>query len=139
MTTHFMPSEPHGECVQRLGVLSARWLLAVLWAISACTTDSAGAKTVDSTQRTEVNEIIVRYEKGAPMQTLGGRPWGAQCVTGKYQERLIRDRGLGARMRVVRVEPRVRARVAEMIAMQIEQCPFIEWAEADVIRFTSAN
>jgi len=112
--------------------------LAASFLLSACGSDSASASASasDPTDLPVVEEIIVRYERGGPLETSRGLPWGAQCVSDDYRKQLTRDRALGARMHVVRIEPGVTPRVATRIARQMQQCPYIEWAEADVIVFT---
>lgn len=83
-----------------------------------------------------MTQLIARYELGSPTVTSTGRPWGAQCVNRMYRDNLRLGRGIGAGMRTVRIVPAVTPTVARVIALQFQQCPYIEWAEADVIRFT---
>ena len=123
-------------------ITSARlavWALAVPFLLTACGSDVASANVQDPIDRQVVEEIIVRYERGGPIETASGDPWGAQCVAEDYRQRLTRDRGLGARMHVVRIEPGATPRVAARIARQMQQCPYIEWTEPDVIVFTLAR
>lgn len=87
--------------------------------------------------RTRVSEIIVRYQAQAPTTTRKGRPWGAQCVPHAYRSSLRFGRDIGARMRVVHVQPTVSAAVGRVIARHIEDCPFVEWAEPDAVLFTT--
>lgn len=122
---------------QAIAVLASLVLLT-----TGCTSSSSGAAgaaelpTSKRLERSEVTQVIVRYEVGAPPATSAGRPWGAQCVARNYRDSLTNGRWIGARMRVVVIDPPVTATVARVIALQMQQCPYIEWAEADVIRFT---
>jgi hypothetical protein len=108
---------------------------AVVVLLSACTFPSSTATARSTVQLDEVTEIVVFYEKGAPPVTSSGRPWGSQCVSERYRDRLRLGRWIRLPMRLIRIRPPVPARVAEVIALQVSQCPYIEWAEADVVRF----
>ena len=81
-----------------------------------------------------MTEVIVRYQAGAPPSTDDGDPWGSQCLTIAYRHDLRRGRDIGGRMRVVHIEPAVSPVVARAIALQMSQCPYVEWAEADVLQ-----
>lgn len=87
-------------------------------------------------ERSEVTEIIVRYEAGAPPTTRGGEPWGSQCVSDAYRADMKIGRDIGGRMRVLRIDPPVTPTVARVMALQMSQCPYVEWAEADVLQLT---
>lgn len=99
--------------------------------LAACSAQSTAATTRATTERLAVDHVIVRYEMGAPPSTDGGAPWGSQCVSSIYSDRLERGRWIGAGMRVIRVNPPLPPKVARAVALQIAQCPYIEWAEAD--------
>lgn len=103
---------------------------------SSCDSESATASTVTQTEERQVDELIVRYELDAPPGVEGGAPWGSQCVSSVYVKRLKRGRWIGSGMRVVRLNPPASPVVARRIAMQIEQCPYIEWVEADTFQFS---
>ena len=117
-------------------------VVALACLLTGCTPTSSQAAgpspIVDGSllERSKVTQLIARYEVGAPATTTAGRPWGAQCVAGKERESLDLGRQLGARMRVVLIDPPVTTRIARVIALQMQTCPKIEWVEADVIRFT---
>lgn len=100
---------------------------------SSSTEASARDELIDTA---DVTQIVVRYEQGAPPTTSEGRPWGSQCVSTAHRQKLFVDRGIGARMRVVRIQPPTSAFLARAIAAQIGQCPLIEWAEADTVTLT---
>ncbi len=108
---------------------------AVVVLLSACSFPSSTATARSTIQLDEVTEIVVFYEAGAPPVTSAGRPWGSQCVSERYRDRLRLGRWIRIPMRLVRIQPPVPARVAEVIAQQMSQCPYIKWAEADVVRF----
>ena len=118
--------------VRNLMVLSLSSVLLVI----GCQTQSSKAVEAGALTRNEVTEIIVRYELSAPPTTTSGRPWGSQCVSRPYQRRLLAGREIGGGMQVVRVEPPVSANTARAIATQIERCPHIEWAEADLVQLS---
>lgn len=112
-------------------------LVAVL--LSACNpgiSHAANTQLDPSLQRTEVSEVVVRYTDEAPAMTRNGRPWGSQCVSRAFRDRLVLGRDIGGGMRVVRLDPPVSANVGTGIASQIERCPHIEWAEADRVQFS---
>lgn len=108
-------------------------LLAMLL-LSSCAAESTTAAAAANTSTIKIDRLIVRYELGAPPATQGGAPWGSQCVSDDYAGRLERGRRLGEGMRVIRVDPPVSPRVGRLIAIQMAQCPYIEWAEADETR-----
>lgn len=83
-----------------------------------------------------VQQIIVRYEARSPVVTGTGDPWGAQCVDSEYHDRIHSGRWIGARMRVLDVHPSVSESVGQALADQLTQCPHIEWAEADTVRYS---
>lgn len=85
--------------------------------------------------RVEVTQFVVRYQPGAPPDTFDGRPWGIQCVSTEYQADLSPGPSIGAQMKVVSIDPPVLPIVAQLIALEMQQCPYIDWAEADVVRF----
>lgn len=116
------------------------WLFGVglLLATAGCAPASsstgavAGGAAID---RVEVSQIVVRYQPGAPPATSEGHPWGVQCVSPDNQARLSLGPSIGARLKVVTVDPPVPPVLAQLMALEMEQCPYIEWAEADVVRF----
>lgn len=85
--------------------------------------------------RVEVTQIVVRYQQGAPPAASEGRPWGSQCVSPEHQALLQIGPSIGAQMKVVSIDPPLLPLTAELIALQMQQCPYVEWAEADVVRF----
>ena len=99
---------------------------------SSSTASIAQGELID---RIEVSQIVVRYRPGAPPSTNDGAPWGSQCVSQNYEADLERGPSIGAQMKVVTIDPPVRPVVAELIALEMAQCPYIEWAEADAVRF----
>jgi len=117
-------------------------LLSLVFLLTGCTSSSSEAAGATPPtdgkrlERSEVTQLIARYEVGAPPATSAGRPWGAQCVARSHRDTLANGRWIGARMRVIRIDPPVTPTVARVIALQMQQCPYIEWVEADVIRFT---
>ncbi len=105
---------------------------------SASNTSTSSTSTSERTvviDRIEVSQIVVRYQQGSPPATSDNRPWGSQCVDREYQDDLDRGPLIGTRMRVVVVDPPVVPVVATSIALEMEQCPYVEWAEPDVVRF----
>lgn len=101
---------------------------------TACAPGTTAAATPAKTERHQVDHLVVRYELGAPPFTNGGDAWGSQCVSRVYADRLKRGRWIGAGMRVIRLDPPTTPTTARVIATQISQCPFIEWAEPDDTR-----
>ena len=101
---------------------------------AACSPETTAAATAAKTERHTVNHLVVRYELGAPPVTDGGDPWGSQCVSGVYADRVKRGRWIGAGMRVIRLDPPTSPTVARVIATQMALCPYIEWAEPDDTR-----
>lgn len=99
---------------------------------SSSTDTSARGELID---RVEVTQIVVRYQQGAPPVTSEGNPWGAQCVSPEYQAMLEPGPSIGAQMKVVTIDPPLLPVVAELIALEMQQCPYVMWAEADVVRF----
>lgn len=99
---------------------------------SSSTSAVAGGVSLD---RVEVSQIVVRYQQGAPPATSEGLPWGTQCVSTEYQADLSPGPSIGAQMKVVSIDPPVLPIVAQLIALEMQQCPYIVWAEADVVRF----
>jgi hypothetical protein len=91
------------------------------------------ARAADAQKR--VQELIVRYEIGAPPACTNGQPWGAQCVQGDMRELLKRGRWIGAGMRVIRLAEPVPVRRANVIAQQLAHCPYIAWVEPNAVRF----
>lgn len=102
--------------------------------LTGCETASSSAASGPRLEKSKVTDIIVRYQTGAPPSTDNGDPWGSQCVTIAYRYDLRRGRDIGGRMRVVHIEPAVSPVVARAIALQMSQCPYVEWAEADVLQ-----
>lgn len=122
--------EPRGPVT--LGIM-----LVVASILASCS--GTAAREVDADEQITVSdgvvdEIIVRYLPDAPGSNDDGQPWGSQCVSLPFRDRLYPDRDIGGRMKVLRIEPSASALVAQDMARQIEQCPFIEWAEADTVR-----
>jgi hypothetical protein len=113
-------------------VTTIRVALVVAWLLAGCS--GTAAREMDRDERENVTEIVVRYSPDAPSLNDEGRPWGSQCVVPPFRNQLYPDRDIGGRMKVIRLEPSASALVAQDIARQIEQCPFIEWAEADTVR-----
>jgi hypothetical protein len=99
---------------------------------SSSTSTSVRGELID---RIEVSQIVVRYQQGSPPATSDNRPWGSQCVAREYRDNLERGPSIGTRMKVVTVDPPVLPIVAGSIAREMEQCPYIDWAEPDVVRF----
>jgi hypothetical protein len=110
--------------------------LIVIVLISACASSTSSTPSDTSFNKARVDEIIVRYQPGAPMTAKSGGPWGTQCVSRTHRDNLTLGRGLGARMRVLRLQPPVSPPVAAAIAEQIARCRLVEWAEADAVQFT---
>lgn len=104
--------------------------------LHGCATASSSVVGGPRMERTTVTEIIVRYEPEAPTSSESREPWGIQCVSSAYRHNLRRGRGIGGRMRVVRIEPPVSQTVAQVIALQMSKCPYVDWAEADTVQFT---
>lgn len=102
--------------------------------LTACSPDTIAAASIAKTERNSVDHIVVRYELGAPPLTDAGTPWGSQCVSRAYVDRVKRGRWIGAGMRVIRLDPPTTPTIARVIATQFTQCPYIEWAEADDTR-----
>lgn len=113
-------------------ILASSIALSVL--LTGCETASSSAVGAPRLEKSKVTEIIVRYQTGAPPLTDDGDPWGSQCVTIAYRYDLRRGRDIGGRMRVVHIEPAVSPVVARAIALQMAQCPYVEWAEAHVLQ-----
>ena len=85
--------------------------------------------------RVEVAQIVVGYRQGAPPVTAEGRPWGSQCVSQEHDVNLRQGPAIGADMKVVLIDPPIPPLIAQLIALEMQQCPYVEWAEADVVRF----
>ena len=117
-------------------LLGAALTVVLLASCNSSVSSAADSVAEASTERSEVSEIVVRYAPQAPASTAGGNAWGTQCVSRPYQHRLLAGRAIGGGMQVVLVEPPVSANVARAIAAQIERCPHIEWAEADVVQLS---
>jgi hypothetical protein len=118
-------------------VATIRVALVVACLLTGCST--TGAREVDTDEQVTVSdivvdEIIVRYSPDAPSLNDEGQLWGSQCVSPVLRDQLYPDRDIGGRMKVIRVQPSASALAAQDIARQIEQCPFIEWAEASTVR-----
>jgi len=80
------------------------------------------------------DRLIVRYELGAPPARTNGDPWGAQCVVApRDRSLLVRGRWIGVGMRIVRFRQPIPAQRAQRIAREFAACPYITWAEADVL------
>ena len=109
---------------------------ASMMVLSGCGAASSSAVGSPRVERSEVTEIIVRYEVGAPPTTRSGEPWGSQCLSAAYRADMRIGRDIGGRMRVLRINPPVSPTVARVMALQMSQCPYVEWAEADVLRLT---
>jgi len=104
--------------------------------MTSCSSIPSGASAATAVAPERVEELIVRYKLGAPPRTDSGKPWGSQCVSPAFVDRLALGRSIGAGMKVVHLVPPTSPFVARAIASQFEQCPYIEWAEADEIRLT---
>lgn len=116
------------------------WLMGIVLVLATAGCSPAASSTASTAQaelidRLEVSQIIVRYGPGAPPSTSDGAPWGVQCVSQDYKANLTRGLSIGAQMKVVMINPPVLTVVAELIALEMQQCPYIEWAEADAVRF----
>jgi len=92
---------------------------------------SAGA-TVRASQ---TDELLVRYDPGAPPVRWNGRPWGSQCVEGVMARQLRTGRWIGAGMRIIRFDRAVTVKAAQRVATQFQRCPYIAWAEPNIVRF----
>lgn len=103
---------------------------------SGCGTSPSSAAGGSDSERGAVTEIVVRYEVGAPPATVRGKPWGSQCVSTAYRAGLKIGREIGGRMRVVHIDPPVIPTIARVMALQMSQCPYVQWAEADVLELT---
>lgn len=130
-----MRAQSRRVSIQRVRSVSAS-ILTLTCALTGCTTTLSSAADSQRIERSKVTQLIARYETGSPTVTTTGRPWGAQCVSSTYRDNLHQGRGLGAGMRTVQIVPPVTPTVARAIALQFQQCPYIEWAEADAVRFT---
>jgi hypothetical protein len=82
------------------------------------------------------DRLIVRYELGAPPSRVNGEPWGAQCVVApRDRSQLERGRWIGVGMRIVRFRQPITAQRAQRIAREFATCPYIAWAEADLLEW----
>jgi hypothetical protein len=88
---------------------------------------SAGA----ASHTAKVDELIVRYELGAPPVRWNGRPWGSQCVQGALAQQLRTGRWIGAGMRIIRFDRFVTPKTAQRVATQFQRCPYVAWAEPE--------
>jgi hypothetical protein len=123
---------PHAEVMTiRYSTTVGVALVVACW-LAGCSTSTA--REVDTDEEGIVSEIIVRYSPDAPGLNDEGQPWGSQCVSPSLRDQLHPDRDIGGRMKVIRIQPSASVLVAQDMARQIEQCPFIEWAEADTVR-----
>ena len=114
--------------------LGATMVAAAALCVGVVPVSNAGQPSTND--RVRVSEIIVRYQAEAPATTKNGLPWGAQCVPRAHRTFLRVDRDIGARMRVLRVKPAISPNLAREIAQHLDDCPFVEWAEADIVTFT---
>lgn len=80
-----------------------------------------------------VSSIVVRYQIGAPPALADGRPWGAQCVNRADRPLVQRGRWIGVRMRLLKLVTAVDPVRAERIARGMASCPYVEWAEPELI------
>lgn len=109
-------------------------IVAVTLVLTACGSASPDAAASQPVERVAVYSLIARYEMGAPPTHNINEPWGTQCVSDELREGMKIGRWLGGRMRVVRLVPPVSPQVARVMAIQMSQCPYVEWVEADSIR-----
>jgi len=117
------------------GLVTGLVLLPMASGCAPASSSTAAIAQGELIDRIEVSQIVVRYTPGAPPSTNDGSPWGSQCVSQNYAADLERGPSIGAQMKVVMIDPPVLTVVAELIALDMQQCPYIEWAEADVVRF----
>ncbi len=93
------------------------------------------ATTAEASDRlTRTNELLVRYELGAPPVRWNGLPWGSQCVEQKFARDLKAGRWIGAGMRIIRFDRVVPVATAQRISTQFQRCPYVSWAEPNDTR-----
>jgi len=86
-----------------------------------------------------VNELIVRYELGAPPVHNNGEPWGSQCVRLSDRKLLKRGRWIGAGMRRLELTKPLAKTRADRIAREISLCPYVLWAESNGVVWGPSN
>jgi len=98
--------------------------------ISLVLAGQALAPSAEATGRTaQTDELLVRYDVGAPPVRWNGRPWGSQCVERAFSRHLRTGRWIGAGMRIIRFDRAVPVKAAQRVATQFQRCPYIAWAE----------
>jgi len=96
---------------------------------------NAFAPPAGATVRTsQTDELLVRYDLGAPPVRWNGRPWGSQCVAGALAQQMRPGRWIGAGMRIIRFDRAVPAGTAQRVATQFQRCPYVAWAEPNNVR-----
>jgi hypothetical protein len=112
---------------------AAKAVVAALGAALVLSAQSVATTAEASDRLTRTNELLVRYELGAPPVRWNGLPWGSQCVTGALARGMRVGRWIGAGMRIIRFDGFVRVKTAKRVASQFEGCPYVLWAEPNGI------
>ena len=119
-----------------MGLLMAIAGLMTAVPLAGCSATAQEMTPTPKAGQDEVVRLIIRYETGAPATVGPGLPWGVQCLSRAYRDMVKTGRKLSGGMRVIRLVPPVTPTVARTIALQMEQCPYVDWVEPDDVVLT---